>query len=215
MRYVIVHAPMDPETFEMWRDIYYFLTQKIGRAAFPIFCFMLVEGAIHTKNRIKYLFRLLLFSLISEPFFDLCLKEGFTFEKQNVYFTLAIGLLAIILYDLIYVRFVDKNVIFMGACIIAVLLACMGLAYVIKSDYSYKGVLLISIFYLLRMERLWSCILGYLCFLYEPFSIFGFAVLPFYNGKRKAGHKYFSYIFYPLHLGIIFIARKLVQLYIL
>ena len=43
----------------------------IGRIAFPLFCFLLVEGYFKTRSRKKYLFNLLLFGVISEVPFDM------------------------------------------------------------------------------------------------------------------------------------------------
>ena len=43
----------------------------LGRIAFPLFIFMLVEGYIKTRSRVKYLAFLLGFGIISEVPFDL------------------------------------------------------------------------------------------------------------------------------------------------
>lgn len=82
--------------------------EGIGSIAFPMFCFLLVEGFLYTRNRKGYLGRLMLFALLSELPFDLGLfsdvskKQG-TFpiyaEHQNVIFTLFLGILCLSLVD--------------------------------------------------------------------------------------------------------------------
>ena len=66
-----------------------------GRLAFPLFCFLLVEGFVHTHNVKGYLGRLVLFGLLSEVPFDLAFfRTPFDPSAQNVYWTLALGVLA-------------------------------------------------------------------------------------------------------------------------
>ncbi|MCQ2523138.1 MAG: conjugal transfer protein TraX [Lachnospiraceae bacterium] len=78
-------------------DFLHQLCRTIGRMAFPIFAFFIAIGFVHTKNKWKYFLRLLLFGLVSELPFNLAVSGRLLYSSyQNVYFTLALGLLAII-----------------------------------------------------------------------------------------------------------------------
>ena len=46
--------------------IVYDIIRAVGRTAFPLFCFLLVEGFVHTKSRLRYGLSLLIFGIISE-----------------------------------------------------------------------------------------------------------------------------------------------------
>lgn len=73
------------------------IMRSIGRLAFPIFAFFIAVGFTHTRNKWVYFSRLLLFGLVSEVPFDLANQSKLFYPGyQNVYFTLAFGLLAII-----------------------------------------------------------------------------------------------------------------------
>lgn len=86
------------------------ILRLIGRLAFPIFCFLLVEGFYYTSNRAKYVLRLFLFALISEVPFDFAFKNSWLeFSYQNVFFTLTIGLLTIWGIDEIQKRICERS----------------------------------------------------------------------------------------------------------
>ena len=177
--------------------IVYRIMRGIGRTAFPIYCFLLVEGFFHTRSRLKYARNLALFGLVSEIPFDLAFEQTFLeFSYQNVYFTLLIGLLVIWAWDAAgpkrwYLQFLALG-------------AGAGLAYLMNTDYDYRGVLLIFVFYILRQFRVPQIIGGAVAMYWEmPNVLPAFILLPFYSGKRGRQMKYFFYAFYPCHLLIL------------
>ena len=118
----------------------------IGRIAFPLYCFLLVEGFFHTGDIKKYLIRIGAFALISEIPFDLFLcGTWFCPGYQNVGVTLFIGLLLLYLYN----RFVG-NVQPIYAIMALISMMCLG--YLTGCDYGAEGVLLIFLFYFFRFR---------------------------------------------------------------
>ena len=86
----------------MWATLFPYvdILTCIGRIAFPIFAFMIVEGFYHTSNFRRYLCRMLIFAVISEVPFDLVSGDSVLYLfHQNVLWTFLIGLLLIALID--------------------------------------------------------------------------------------------------------------------
>ncbi len=121
----------------------------IGRIAFPIFCFFIVEGMIHTRSVLKYALRLIFIGIISEVPFDMVLKHKFyNPEYQNVFWTLLIGLITIYAMDGISKKFRMKDTyryIFQTIACLAGLLCAQGF----ETDYGCIGVLTIVLIYLI------------------------------------------------------------------
>ncbi len=89
---------------------YIYKTMRIvGRLAFPLYLFLLLEGMIYTKSRIKYVIRLFIFVLISEVPFDLAMENSILeWTHQNVYLTLLLGALMLWLFEKIRAGLVDR-----------------------------------------------------------------------------------------------------------
>ena len=78
----------------------YDLMRTVGRLGFPIFCFLMVEGFMRTKNIKSYLLRMGIFALVSEIPFDLAMTGKFFYwGYQNVFFTLFLGLFTLWAFD--------------------------------------------------------------------------------------------------------------------
>lgn len=191
----------DPKTIKWITELYQPM-RNIGRIAFPIFCFLLVEGFVHTRNVKKYAGRLFLFALISEMPFDFALKNSWFFpDKQNVYFTLLIGLF--VLWGITVCQ---------GLGILQLLIMGVGMltAYYLKTDYGYRGVFLIEVLYLFRFSRIYQCLGGAAAISWELPAPIAFLPVLFYNGKRGLSLKYFFYWFYPVHLMILGLITKVI-----
>ena len=67
--------------------------RMLGRIAFPLYCWCLVVGFHYTRSVPKYLFRIGLTGLISQPLYMLALNH--TWREPNVFLTLFLGLCAL------------------------------------------------------------------------------------------------------------------------
>ena len=193
----------------------YVFLRGVGRLAFPIYCFLLVEGFLHTRSVRNYLLRLLLFGIVSEVPFDLALWNGpCVWTYQNVYFTLFLGLLAITLWE--KVTGGDWKNCGVGRILLGLLFLASAavLAWAGRTDYGAWGVLVIAALFLFRKNALLrlaatESLLGAASAL-ELVSVVDFALFHLYNGERGRQPKYLFYIFYPAHLLLLYLAAKAV-----
>jgi hypothetical protein len=197
----------------------YSIMRDIGRMAFPVYCFLLVEGFLHTKSVAKYAVRLFVFALISEIPFDLAIEGNWWYEGySNVFFTLVLGLLTIWGISFIekyYGRWKDKlsnpilSQFFAGVAGIVVVASTGMLAEnVLHSDYGLGGVVAIAVMYLLRNKREAAYAMGVLVLTIfwgdsEMLALFMLLCIMNYDGTRGKSMKYVFYVFYPLHLLVL------------
>ena len=204
----------------------YMVMRSIGRLSFPIYCFLLVEGFYHTRDKKKHLYRLLLFAVVSEVPYDMIHGHFINLLGQSVMVGLLIGYIMIwILYNISmfrirYPKILLKVFSFGTLNWITQLIAvfgAMGLAYMLKVTYSYTGILLIFFFYTFREYHIGKAI-GNMVFNMGFYSLGiqwlgSLSVIPiaFYNEKRgKYKWKWFFYLFYPVHLFVLAVIKIVV-----
>lgn len=205
----------------------------IGRLAFPIYAFLIVEGYFHTKSLKKYVGRLLLFAVLSEIPFNLMVSGGVFYPMhQNVLWTFLIAIGLMHWNESVKERSVrQRRLVGLGT----VFLAYIGgtLAF---SDYSGAGVLTVLVFYVFRGNS-WRCFLGQLlCLGYIHFELLGgleyvipvfgqtlsvarqgfalLALIPIWlyrgrQGRRGKALQYVYYAFYPVHMLVLGLLRAL------
>lgn len=122
--------------------VVYEVMRSFGRIAFPVFAFLIAEGFSHTHNRMRYFLTLLGFAIVSEvPWYLLNGNDG----THNVMFTLAIGVVAISAFD----RLREHPILSIGSVVLF-----SFLAWQLGSDYDWRGILMIVIFYMLQRRTI-------------------------------------------------------------
>lgn len=188
----------------------------IGRLAFPIYCFLLVEGAVHTHDMKKYILRMGIFALISEIPFDLAFYHRLVYTgHQNVFFTLGLGLLAIWFLEHPIEQLDIPDVLYK----LLVIIAAGLIAEFFNTDYGFTGIVVICVFYYLRghpqLKYPIAAILLAAMGGVEVYAVLALIPILLYNGQRVHQTKvmqYGFYIFYPAHLLLL---AALYQLFIL
>ena len=193
----------------------------IGRLAFPIFAYTFAEGCKYTKNRTRHFLVLCLMAFLCQIVYTYVKDSLF----QNILVTLSLS--ALVIYS---VDFAKRTNSFLGYLLaIAVLLGTFYVCNVLPSligrgfaiDYGFCGVMLPCLVFLgkTKQEKLFLLSMG-LLFLapsigtIQLFSLFAVPIIAFYSGCRgKWRMKNFFYIYYPLHLVIIYFLRILMVNY--
>lgn len=185
----------------------------IGRLAFPIYAFLLVQGAEHTRSPKRYALRLVIGAALSEFSFDYLFFGGITLGHQSVMVTLLIGFAM-----LLWMKRMKKwgRVLPLAVCFLAAELCC--------TDYGGWGVALIWVFAVTTEKPLGWCArigaMGMIFWLMDSAGIwFGLVRVPIqlfallslipiamYSGRKISGNKLAQtafYLFYPVHLTVL------------
>ena len=189
----------------------------IGRLAFPIFCFLLAEGAHYTRNPRNYLLRLGIGAILSELPFDLALFGSWSWQHQSVMIPLLLGAMALLAMKRMTQPLLKILVLLLFAC----------LADFMNTDYGGAGVLMIALFGLTRERKYgwlvqllgmylicrWIIPGGVVWFIgryvfIEIFAILALIPIWLYSGKKSTSSRavqWAFYLFYPVHLWILYL----------
>ena len=194
----------------------YEVMRMIGRLSFPIFCFLLVEGAHHTRNSRRYALRLALSAVFSELPYDLALRGGPDWQHQNVMVTLLLGFFML--------KAMEKCPGLWQKLLAAVPFLLLGRW--IRCDYGMNGIFVILLFELTREEPrkrllqffgLWfafspshAMMLGWLDgfrIATQEWALLALVPISLYSGRKVTASRWVQrsfYLFYPLHLLVLY-----------
>ncbi len=187
-----------------------YVLRAIGRLSFPLFAWLIANGAFHTKNINKYFLRLLVLAIISQfPYMLVNQLVEPNILTLNIFFTLSIGLGAIIL--------IKKTPMKIHWVLVTAVAAALATA--INTDYGGFGVLSIVAFYIyfknyrgLLISQIWIYFLMSLYFLAQGNTLgivqlcglISLVFIHFYNHKEGIKMQYLFYLIYPVHYLIIY-----------
>lgn len=183
------------------------LMRSFGRLAFPLFAFLVVEGFLHTSDRRRYGSGLLLFGVLSTVPWSLARYDClYSIASLNILFTLFLGFLA-----LCAVRRWEEGRL-TNLALAAVLITLLATARLIHTDYETEGVGFILMLYVLRHSPALQAALGIAILPVRWKAGLAFIPIALYNGRRGfirgAAAKYLFYVYYPIHLLIIYLLRQ-------
>lgn len=197
------------------------LFRCIGRLSFPIYCFLIAQGYLHTKSIAGYGRRLMLLAILSEiPFDMLIFGRTVSLVEQNVLFSLLLGLMALYSADALRGRPLWASASILGLCMCAMaanvsygwlaIALCLSVHFAGENRlrrFAYMGgALLLYTLTLLLSGVTRSWVLVSLC------SLLSLIPLLLYNGKRGARHPMLTFMFYaayPLHIIALLILRAM------
>ena len=182
----------------------------IGRLSCPIICFFIAEGFRHTRCRRRYLLRMAVFAVISQPAYWIMVGGAL---QLNVMYTLSVALVMLMALESQRFHVAVKAVLVAG---------CFGLS--LTGDWSWIIPACVLLFYTVRhgsvRQFVLFCMIAALASLWcgwwlQLAMLLALIPLSLYNGERGGSEKYKNvntwafYWFYPVHVMIL-VAIKII-----
>ena len=185
----------------------------IGRLAFPIFAYMIAEGCFHTKHKARYFFMIFGLGMICQLVFFFFMGSLY----QGILMTFSFSIICIYAIDYYLKKREWKSLSLMIFTVFSVSFISINLPMILNKtdfefDYTALGILLPVVIYYSKnklLKMLFTAVililLSDIYFTYQLYSLLAIPLLLLYNGERgKYKLKYLFYIFYPLHLVIVY-----------
>ena len=198
----------------------YAAMRTLGRLTTPIMCFFIAEGFVHTSSKLRYGVRLALFAVISQIPYSLLHFGGIGISELNMIATLFLSFMVLCAYEYIkrpYLRL--PAILFLAACCV-------------RCDWYFFAPVWVLVFYIFHDSRkkqitgyaiisaamiggwivYYAVRFGSLINLVQLGVFLAIPPLALYNGEKGYGGKavnIFFYIYYPLHLLIIYLIKLL------
>ena len=202
----LISMTCDHVGLQLFPDILFL--RILGRLAFPIFAYMIAEGCRYTGNRKKYLLRMVSLAAVCQVVYFFAM--GSLYQCILVTFSLSISL--IYAMDRWQERGDAASRLLALGMLILTFLLCVVLPDFLPGfeiDYGIMGVLLPVLIYFGKPSHHYLLAgLILLGFAYGGIQWWGLAAIPLlavYNdqrGKYNIGKLF--YIYYPLHLVVIY-----------
>ncbi len=204
----------------------YIILRIIGRLSFPIFAFMIAEGCCHTKNKLKYFSGIFIFAVVYQVFNYFFVRSPYL----CIFVTFSGSILFIYLLQFLKERFFFPGTWWRKTIAVILLLFAVAVIYLLNRvfyiDYGFWGCLApafacvfkkpktISGSWFEKLDRYWVHILMFGLALFilslasgwvQMYCLLALPLLLVYSGERgKLKMKWFFYVFYPVHIGIIY-----------
>lgn len=187
------------------------ILRVIGRLAFPIFAYMIAEGARKTRSLSRYLARVLGVGVLCQAVYFFAMHS--LYQCILITFSLSLALIALYHRALNSARWLLPA----AAATAAVFLFCECLPAMLPDtdfsvDYGFWGVMIpvmasLSAEPFVRLTAVGAGLVmislgaGWI----QWFSLLALIPLALYNGQRgRTLPKYLLYVYYPLHLVVIY-----------
>lgn len=200
-------------------SLLYFMMRLTGRLTAPIMSFFIVEGFTHTRNYKKYFFRMIIFAVISQPFYFVMIFQRT--PQNTAEFLMHLNVMFNFCISLIMLKIVsrklrtEKKIFFSGFCFMLadlcdwsfIIPAWVLIFFFFRNRNKIKIMLFISVSVVLMMLKYLPTYNSFAEFSYQYGVLLAVVPIALYNeersGKYRKINRWFFYIYYPLHIVVI------------